>query len=171
MPIPADFAVEITQCQRRLHAFILSMVWNPADADEVLQETNLVLWQKADEFDASRPFGPWAMRFAQLQSLAWLKRHRQRPVMLDADLGKLLADEAAEETLFDRRRIALAKCLQKLSQRQRELVMRRYEPEASVNAMAAAAGITPKAISDRLRRIRASLLNCINQTLDQEALA
>lgn len=171
MPIPAEFAVQLTQCQRKLHAFILSMVWNPADADEVLQETNLVLWQKAGDFDKSRPFIPWAMRFAQLQTLAWLKRHRHRPIMVDADLGALLAAEAIEETLFDRRRVALAACLQKLAPRQRELVMRRYEPEASVNAMAAKVGVTPKAISDRLRRIRQTLLDCINATLDQEALA
>jgi RNA polymerase sigma-70 factor (ECF subfamily) len=171
MPIRAEFAVQLTRCQRKLHAFIVSMVWNPADADEVLQETNLVLWQKAAEFDESRPFLPWAVRFAQLQSLAWLKRNRRRPVMVDANLGALLAAEAAEETLFDRRRVALAACLQKLSPHQRELVMRRYEPEASVTAMAATAGVTPKAISDRLRRIRQALLDCINAKLGREALA
>jgi RNA polymerase sigma-70 factor (ECF subfamily) len=171
MPLPSDFVVQITQCQRQLHAFILSMVWNPADADEVLQETNLVLWQKADEFDPSRPFTPWAMRFAQLQSLAWIKRHRRRPAAIHANLAALLADEAVEETLFERRRIALAGCLGKLSPLQRELVMRRYEPEASVNAMAAAAGVSPKAISDRLRRIRQKLLDCITSALEQEATA
>ena len=107
MPVPAEFALQLTQCQRKLHAFILSMVWNPVDADEVLQETNLVLWQKADDFDAARPFVPWAMRFAQLPSLAWLKRHRQRPTVIGSNLAALLAEEAAEETLFQSRRIAL----------------------------------------------------------------
>jgi hypothetical protein len=60
-----EFMTQITRAQRQLHAFILSMVWNATDADDVLQQTNLVLWEKSAEFDASRPFLPWAMRFAQ----------------------------------------------------------------------------------------------------------
>ena len=53
MSVSAEFAVQMTKCQRKLHAFIVSLVWNPADADDVLQETNLVLWQKAAEFDVT----------------------------------------------------------------------------------------------------------------------
>jgi len=39
MALSAEFVAQITRRQRRLHAFILSMVWNPAEADDVLQET------------------------------------------------------------------------------------------------------------------------------------
>ena len=80
------------------------------------------------------------------------------------------ATEAAVEPLFDPRRTALAACLQKLKPPQRDLVMRRYEPDGSVNAMAAAAGITPKAVSDRLRRIRDALLDCVNRAIAREAV-
>jgi RNA polymerase sigma-70 factor (ECF subfamily) len=48
--------------------------------------------------------------------------------------------------------------------------MRRYEPDGSVNAMAATAGITPKAVSDRLRRIRDALLDCVNRAIAREAV-
>lgn len=171
MSVPAEFAVQMTQCQRRLHAFILSAVWNPADADDVLQETNLVLWQKASDFDPERPFLPWAMRFAHLQVMAWLKSRQRQRVVFDDDLVRLLAAEACAEPLFDPRRTALGTCLQKLQPLQRDLVMRRYEPDGSVNAMAAAAGITPKAISDRLRRIRQMLLDCINRAIAEERVA
>lgn len=173
MAVPAEFMTQITRSQRQLHAFILSMVWNTADADDVLQETNLVLWEKVTEFDGGRPFLPWAMRFAQLQTLAWLKRHRrqQQQVVFDDDLTQLLADEAArEEAVFEDRRQALATCLQKLPAEQRELIGRRYEPDGSVNAIAESLGTTPKAISERLRRIRHALLQCIQRTLG-EAIA
>jgi RNA polymerase sigma-70 factor (ECF subfamily) len=173
MEVSAEFVAQITRSQRQLHAFILSMVWNPAEADDVLQETNLVLWEKVAEFDRERPFLPWAMRFAQFQALAWLKRHRrqQQRVVFDDDLARLLADEAAaDEPVFDDRRLALASCLQKLPGDQRDLIARRYEPEGSVNALAAAGRTTPKAVSDRLRRIRHTLLQCIQRTL-REAIA
>ncbi len=175
MTASAEFVTQITRAQRPLHAFILSMVWNATEADDVLQQTNLVLWEKSAEFDSSRPFLPWAMQFAQWQALAWLKsrlRQQQRIVVIDDDLAKLLADEAtAEERAFEARRNALASCLQKLRPEQRELIARRYKPEASVNDLAAAGGVTAKALSDRLRRIRHVLLECIQKTIAEEAFS
>ena len=170
----AKFVTQITKSQRQLHAFILSMVWNPAEADDVLQETNLALWEKAAEFDDSRPFLPWAMRFAQLQAMAWLKRHKrqQQRLVFDDQLVELLASEASlDEPAFEARRHALASCMLKLRPEQRELIARRYEPDASVNAMAEAGGMTPKALSDRLRRIRHVLLECIERALTQDEFA
>ncbi len=173
MTASAEFVTQITRVQRQLHAFILSMVWNATEADDVLQQTNLVLWEKAAEFDVTRPFLPWAMQFAQWQALAWLKtRRRQQRVVIDDNLAKLLADEAAaDEQMFEARRNALASCLQKLRPEQRELIARRYEPEASVTALAAAGGVTAKAMSDRLRRIRHALLECIQQSIAEEAFS
>ena len=172
MAVSAEFVAQITRSQRQLHAFILSMVWNPVEADDVLQETNLALWEKVSEFDSGRSFLPWAMRFAQFQALAWLKRHRrQERLVFDDDLARLLAIEtASDESIFEDRRRALALCLQKLPPEQCELIARRYEPDGSVNVMAEAGGTTPKAISDRLRRIRHALLQCIQRTLG-EAIA
>jgi RNA polymerase sigma-70 factor (ECF subfamily) len=168
--------------QRQLHAFILSMVWNAMEADDVIQQTNRVLWEKSAEFDASRSFFPWAMQFAQWQTLAWLKqpqRQRQRQpqrqrqrLVFDDDLAKLLAEEAvADERAFEARRNVLASCLQKLGPEQRELIARRDEPEASVNTLAAAGGVTAKALSDRLRRIRHALFECIQKTIVEEAFS
>jgi RNA polymerase sigma-70 factor (ECF subfamily) len=172
MTTSAEFVTQITRIQRQLHAFILSMVWNATEADDVLQQTNLVLWEKSAEFDASRPFLPWAMQFAQWQALAWLKQRQRQRLVFDDDLAKLLADEAvADERAFEARRNALASCLQKLGPEQRELIARRYEPEASVNALAAAGGVTAKALSDRLRRIRHALLECIQKTIAEEAFS
>jgi len=163
----AEFVAQITRCQRRLHSFILSLVWNPAEAEDVLQETNLVLWEKAAEFDTSRPFLPWAMRFAQFQSLAWLKRHQRKQwLVFNDELTRLLADEAVQEELvFEDRQHALTACVQKLPAEQRSLIARRYQPDGSVNAIATAGGTTPKAISDRLRRIRHTLLQCVQKKL------
>lgn len=168
MGVSAEFVGQITRSQRQLHSFILSMVWNPAEADDVLQETNLVLWEKVSEFNPDRPFLPWAMRFAQFQALAWIKRRQRQRLVFDDDLARLLADEAVQEELtFEERREALATCLQKLPAEQRDLIARRYEPDSSVNALAAASGTTPKAVSDRLRRIRQTLLQCIQRTLGE----
>ncbi|TCO92419.1 RNA polymerase sigma-70 factor (ECF subfamily) [Chthoniobacter flavus] len=169
---PADFIAHVTRAQRTLHAFILSIVRNAADADDVLQEANIVLWRKAAEYDATREFMPWAMRIAQWQALALLKKKSRARVTFDDDLLALIAEEAmAEAAETDPRRVALAGCLEKLPDGQRALIARRYEPGSSVNALAEERGISPKALSEMLRRTRQMLLNCIERTLAQEARA
>ncbi len=160
----ADFIAHITRSQRHLHAFILTLIWHPADADDVLQEANLVLWRKADTFDATRPFLPWAMRVAQLQAMAWLKtRSRGRQRLDDALLDTIASEAMAEANELEPRRRALSDCLQHLSEDHRQLIARRYQPEGSVNDLASERGSTAKAVSEQLRRIRALLLSCVER--------
>lgn len=167
---PADFIAQLTRSQRHLHAFIQSLVWNPADADDVLQEANLVLWRKAAEFDPGRPFLPWAMRIAQLQAMAWLTnrgRAKQRfaDTLLETIAAEAVAEAVAEADELELRRRALGDCLQRLSPEHRELVAVRYQPEGCVDDIATARGSSPKAVSEMLRRIRIGLMACIERRL------
>jgi len=170
MEPPAEFIAQFTRSQRVLHTYILSLVWNPAEAEDVLQETNLAIWQKAGEFDPARPFLPWAMRFAQIQTMSWLKKRRRQQVVLGDRFVAMLADVVTvEQSALERRLAALADCMNKLGPDQRALVWKRYEPGGSVRAMAAADQIPSKLMSDRLRRIRLSLLACIERAVAREA--
>ncbi len=131
-----------------------------------------MLLQKAEAFDGTREFLPWALQFARFQTLAALKRQQRLRLVFDDALARTLADEAtAAEPVLDARRLALATCLQKLPPDQRDLLVKRYEPAASVAGLAAAIRVTPKALSDRLRRIRHVLLECVTKTLAEEAVA
>jgi RNA polymerase sigma-70 factor (ECF subfamily) len=168
----AEFIGHITRAQRALHAFIFTLVRSAADADDVLQETNLVLWRKAAEFDPTREFMPWAFRIAQFQAMAHLKKLQRSRVFFDDELLSRLADEAvAEFADLDARRRALAGCLHKLPEPQRALIAQRYEPSACVNDLARARATTPKALSEMLRRIRHTLTLCVERSLRQEAEA
>jgi RNA polymerase sigma-70 factor, ECF subfamily len=130
----------------------------------VLQEANLVLWQKAAEFDPARPFLPWAMRICQLQAMAWLKtRARAKQRLDDALLDTIAAEAMAEADEVEPRRRALSDCLQRLSDDHRDLIAKRYQPEGSVNDLAAARGSSANAVSEQLRRIRAALLICVER--------
>jgi RNA polymerase sigma-70 factor (ECF subfamily) len=163
---PATFIAEYTRSQRHLHAFIQTMIWQAVDADDVLQETNLVLWRKAADFDDARPFLPWAMRIAQLQAMAGLATRSRGKRRLGTEVLETIASEAvAEADELEPRRLALAGCLQRLPPEHRALVAQRYQPDGSVNDIAAARGSTPKAVSEMLRRIRIALLGCIERSL------
>ncbi len=160
----------VTQSQRTLYGVLWSLLRNADDVDDVLQETNAVLWQKAAEFDAERQFLPWALKIAQLQVLAFHKRRLRDKLIFDEGLLTALVENSIRDIdQVESRRRALAGCLQKLPGDHRTLVLKRYEASGSVNEMAEETGRSPKAVSEALRRIRAALLECIERTLAQEA--
>jgi RNA polymerase sigma-70 factor (ECF subfamily) len=40
------------------------LVPNLPDAEDIVQQTAVALWEKFDEYDPKLPFTPWACRFA-----------------------------------------------------------------------------------------------------------
>ncbi|MBA4186558.1 MAG: RNA polymerase subunit sigma-70 [Planctomycetaceae bacterium] len=165
----AAFVCEVTANQRRLYAFILSLVRIPNDADDVLQETNLVLWQKASEFTPGTNFTAWAFSIARFQVMAFRKRQKRSRESFDDTLIELLADDAeAHIDESDARRAALRGCIRKLRPEHAALIAERYEPGACVNEIARRAGKSPKALSEQLARVRTILLKCVTRTLAAE---
>ena len=62
-----EFVRRFVRCQPDLYAYILTLVPNVADAQDILQETAIAIWAKADEYRLDEPFMPWASRFAWFQ--------------------------------------------------------------------------------------------------------
>jgi RNA polymerase sigma-70 factor (ECF subfamily) len=166
------FVQQLTGCQSRLYAYVCALLGGSADAGDVLQETNLVLWEKAGAYDPGRPFLPWAYRFAYLQVLAYRKRCRRSRLVLD-DL--LLEQVAAEYQRGDDdlagRLAALDDCVARLPPEQRDLLDRRYAGHEAVFDLAASLGQTPNVVSANLYRIRKALLRCLEAALGRETSA
>lgn len=152
---------DVADHQRSLLNFLLTLLPYPAEAEDVLQDVNVILVQKSAEYDPSRPFLPWAMRIAQLQAMAHCKKRRRWRLLDDQLLEQVAAETIAECDLVDARQQALAACLRKLPDEHRQLVAQRYEPGGCVNEIAGQRGTSPKAISEMLRRIRKKLQRCI----------
>lgn len=162
----AEFVGELMRSQRRLYAFIFSLTRNSADAEDVFQETNLILWQKSGEFQPGSDFLAWSFRIARFQFLAFRKKRTRSREYPDDGLLALLADEALEKLQeFDVRHDALGHCLTELRPELRSLIARRYEPGGCVNDIARHLGRSPKAVSELLRRTRQALMECIERKL------
>ena len=91
------FIQEIIKSQSRVRAYILAALGNHADADDVLQRTNLVLWKKAKEFRPGAEFVPWALGIARYEVLSFLRSRRRERHVFSADVAMLMLDAAADE--------------------------------------------------------------------------
>ena len=164
-----QFARLLGGCQRQVFLYALALLHNTADAEEALQETNLVLWKKFDEFVPDSDFGKWARRIAHFEALKLREKRGHEARVFSAGFVESLAAEAERGAdLLDARRQALAGCLAKLSPRDRELLARRYEDHGTTSGVAAALGRSVQGARKSLHRIRMTLLECIQRTLAAE---
>jgi RNA polymerase sigma-70 factor, ECF subfamily len=159
-----EFVVLITGVQARLYAYVLSLLGDPHQAADVVQETNLVLWRKANEYTPGTEFAAWACRVAHFQVLAFRqKMGRDRLVFDDLLLADLAERAAGRSDTFDARLKVLYDCMKRLSERQRGLFRHHYADGQSIRDMAAAGGETTGAITQAMFRARLTLLKCIEQ--------
>lgn len=159
----------------RLHAFLLSLTGSGASADDLAQETCLVLWEKREQFDPAGDFRAWAFRIAFLQAQNHRRRvaRRQSRELPGDALFERIADAASERhgrgELEERRHLALVHCLQKLREPHRDLLLSRYQDGASLEQLSREAELNRNAMAQKLFRIKTTVARCVRKQLGETA--
>lgn len=163
------FAERLVRDQHRVYSYLVTLVSNRADAEELFQQTSLTLWENWERYDPALDFFPWACGFAHNHVRNFLRKRQSSQVLLDADVVGLLAERAeARTTGEDDRLAALRNCLASLTASHRELV-ESYYGGLAVQELAAQRSATPNAIYKLLQRIRESLHECVSLRMAQGA--
>ena len=158
-----------SKCQGRLQRYIMTLLPNMADADEVFAETSIRLWEQFDDYDSERDFGAWARSIAHFHVLTRRKKIARRRVVLSDVALENLADRAwSMEQPSGGRQEALRLCLQKLPGTPRDLVDQFYAADRRLADIAESLGQTPTAVRKRLSRIRMQLRKCVDRQLAAE---
>ena len=72
------FGQLVQRYERRLLRVIQRFVRDPDLAEDLAQETFLRVYERMDQFDASRRFGPWLFRIGVNATLDFLRRRKRR---------------------------------------------------------------------------------------------
>jgi RNA polymerase sigma-70 factor (ECF subfamily) len=159
------------QNERRLYAYILTLLANFADADDVLQEASLVMWDKFDEEHPPDDFTAWGCRIAFFKVLDLRKKRQRSRIQFSQAMLERIAETAVEQADalgLDDRRAALAGCIEKLNPQDRDLLTRRFSHGASIQAIAAQLGRSADTVYKTLARIRRALFACVTRRLETE---
>jgi RNA polymerase sigma-70 factor (ECF subfamily) len=170
-PREAEFAAHLRAVQTRLFGYIHSLARDLNDADDLFQQTALILWRKFDEYDRGRSFFAWACGIARLEAINFLRSRGRRRLYFSDHLNLLLieAHEEITDEELEGRRDALAGCVAKLRQRDQELLRECYQDGGGVNEAARRRGRSSQSVHNSLRRIRRALYRCIAHTLSLES--
>lgn len=155
--------------QLRIKGFILSLLGDFATAEDVLQETFLVVQQKAGEFEPNSNFIAWALQIARFQVMKAQAQHQRAANRLSDEVLEALAAEAPDEPFDESKLAALPRCLQKLAPQAQRIVSLFYENEHKPQEIARRLNWTPSAVSVALSRARAFLRKCIEHQTGKQA--
>jgi RNA polymerase sigma-70 factor (ECF subfamily) len=148
--------------EREIFRYVAALVPNVSDAEDIVQQTALALWEKFDAYDPTQPYTPWACRFALNKARQWIERRQRWQALLDHGLAEELAQRRQElQPEFERRLRHLEDCLGKLPPNQRSLVEAYYYERSDVESLAGRSGRTVAATYKMLQRIRQALQLCV----------
>lgn len=164
--------VLMTRHQRQIFSYIYALVPNRSDAEDLLQETSLVICEKFHEFEDGTDFVAWACQIGYWRVRYSRQKYARSKVVFDQEILDVVAktaDSMSDE--IDERHEALGRCLQKLHPRDRELLMARYEPGGTVEEAARRSGRTLPTAYKALARLRKLLQDCVSTRLAHESAA
>ncbi|MCP5535747.1 MAG: sigma-70 family RNA polymerase sigma factor [Akkermansiaceae bacterium] len=169
----SELNIEYLQLVTRHQAAICGYIRSIAPgvtADDVLQETNIVLWEKAGEFEPGTNFKAYAFRIAHFKTLEALRaQKRDHWLQFDSDILESIARHQVEvETDQAGRQHALRQCMTELDDEQRRLIHLRYTDGQTVRQIAEDMQRSEGALQQLYFRLRNALRQCIERKLIEE---
>ena len=148
--------------EREIFRYVSVLVPNVADAEDIVQQTAVALWEKFEAYDPNQPFTPWACRFALNKAKQWIERRQRWQALLASGLAEELARRREElRPEFECRLKHLEGCLDKLPENQLSLVEGYYYRREGIEKLAEDSGRTVAATYKTLQRIRQALQVCV----------
>lgn len=152
--------------QKRIYNFILLLVPNYADADDLMQETVSTMWSKFDTFQQDSNFTAWAIKIARNKILNFRRNANNKILHFSEESMTNILEESKE--IFEKqhdRTLALQECLFKLAEYDRKLVSLRYEQDLPVKDISRLTGRSVNGLYHTMARIHKILLQCVQRNM------
>lgn len=165
-----EFLTLLTQHERALGLYVYGLVSSGVDADDVLQQTKMVMWRSFGQFELGTNFLAWARKVAFHQILTYRRQRKREHLPLSEETLEAIGHEVAKlaDDGGDLRREVLRECVRRLPDEQRQLVLLRYFEDMEVERVADQIGSTPGAVYRALSRVRHALLECVERRMEVE---
>lgn len=132
--------------------FLIGIIGNRAQAEEVLNEVFLAVWRRADRFEGRAKPLTWILSIARNQAISALRKKREVTGILD-DVAYDLADDADRpDTHAEKSADAdvLRHCITKLSPAHQAIVDLVYYRDFSVSEAAEILSVPPNTVKTRM---------------------
>ena len=162
----ARFLRMYASVQTKLYAFILSIIHNRSDADELFQETSVILWEQFENYKEESPFAAWALGIAKNKVLEYLRANkRSRKIFSDTFYEQIVQVSETARDDISHRMSALKSCLEKLKAADQKLIAFRFHKNVAIKMISQHSGRSTDSLYKSMSRIMHMLRGCIERKL------
>ncbi len=158
--------------QAKIYSYILSLVSNYTDADDILQNTSEILWRRFDQFQPGTNFLSWSLKCAYLETLNFRKKQaRARHLIFDNETLEQMVPVLNDGfKTIDHRHEILERCLGKVGESGQKIIKMRYNMDLRPKEIAKRLGYPVPRLYKVISKLHSTLLSCIERTLRVEGL-
>jgi RNA polymerase sigma-70 factor (ECF subfamily) len=161
-----EFVLLLNAAHGLLLRYVMSLVANRHDAEDVLQRASLVMWRRFGTFEAGTDFIAWATTVAFYEARNFQRVTGRSRLEFDDELMHTLAAERVQHVRhWSLRTEALEQCVQKMDAASRELVEAIYTEGRQAVEVARQLGCPPKTIYNKISCIRRALAECVQRRM------
>lgn len=166
-----EIETHIGSIQGDLRGYIISLSGHSDDCDDILQESNIFLWERRTDFQPGTSFKAWAFKVAYFKSMASRRdRVRRGEVVFSEDISQRISAEAGLHFGTRPDKIsALRRCLGKLTTDELRLIKVKYQQQKSLSSFALQTGKSVDAIHKSISRVRLALRSCVENVLSSNS--
>lgn len=157
--------------KNRLYAFIFAFVSDRAIADDIFQETSLVLWQEFEKFELGTSFSKWANVIAFNRIRRHRHAHKKYQLGLSDDFHQEFSQNIAiiegSSDQQEQRWRYLEACCSSLSAPLMQIYQRFYVDNLTAQDIANETGRSIHAIRKAIHKLRKKLFDCVEQKTNE----
>ncbi len=160
------FASLLDGNRKRIFGFILSLVPNLSDADDLLQETVLIMWRKFDQFEADKCFATWGVGIAYNKILQFRRSQSKLNLPISDEAFEKISEKADIINIpLNDTSDALEVCIKKLNSKDQALINLKYDHKEKIKDISDIVKRSADSLYKDFSRIHNMLRICIDRQL------
>lgn len=155
------FGTIMSRYEKRLLRYGRKFLSNPDDAEDIVQEVFISVYQNIQSFDTNQKFSPWIYRVAHNAFVNAIKKNTRLPLVgfdFDTLISRIAAEDPGEA---DRERVEMRKLidrgLEQLLPKYREILILYYLEELDYKEIADVLQVPTGTVGIRLKRAKEAL--------------
>lgn len=160
----AAFEILVKHYQKRLFYFVHRFTRDFGVSEEIVQDTFLNLYKTIDRVNTRKKFSPYIFQIAKNLTFSYLRKHKKE---IPLNEGITEESETIYEKLIRNETVNLVRAkLDKLSLRDRRIIMLYYFEDLSYNQIQKKLKLPLNTVKTRLRRAKMEMLRLFNTSID-----
>ncbi len=161
----AIFLSNVLKHQSRLFGYIYALIPNMAVVEDLVQETIMVMWEKYDTFEEGTNFFAWARTIARFKVINYLDKAHNSEVYFSEEVIASIEKHCDVFEKTDQRVEVLENCMQKLSDKDKELLKLKYVEDMTIKEVAEKKSRSIHGMYKVMARIHTTLEDCVRFNL------